>query len=289
MENKIDNSVKFFDTHCHYNLDPLLSRAETYRQQALSAGVTGAVIVGTNLDTSRQALTLKRSAKSYFRAAVGLHPELIIHAIEANYDLDAFVQEQLAQLAPFLTLPEVDALGEIGLDYYRLRTRPDLKKIMDYQEKLLIGQFQLAKNNDLPIIFHLRDEAEVIDQPTSAYLRLWRLLHDYDLTKRQLIFHCFSGSLAHLERILALPHSYISFAGNVTFKSAHQLRTLLTQVPPARLLLETDAPFLSPEPVRGRPCEPAFLAHTARLAASLGVNLSQVWQNSLTLFETNSV
>ncbi len=285
---------KVFDTHVHYNLPPFVDDWEMYQQAAQNAGVSHAVIVGTNLDSSAGGLELRQVKPDYFRASVGFHPDVITQAIiENDYFFGTVAYTGLTLLADLDDLirgREYDAWGEIGLDFYRLKAhehRSDMIRLGQYE--FFLRHLERACLDDKPIIFHVRDDADRVDDPQGAYMMLIDSVERCAADKT-LIFHCFSGSEAYLRRILALPHSFVSFAGNVTFKSAHNLRALAGMVPSERLLIETDAPYLSPEPVRGQKCQPEFIVHTAQfLQENLNVDLEQVYQNSLAIFGINEL
>ncbi len=268
--------MQIFDTHCHYNLSPLLENWQQHQQTATSAGVKKSLIVGTNLASSRQALEIVADNNSSLYAAIGIHPTEAM-AIE---DFDQTLQE----LTALTEVAQVKAIGEIGLDFYRLATSLDPITEIQKQEQLFIRQLELATRLQLPIVLHVRDQAE------TAYLRALELYHRYASNHQQaVIFHCVSGPTTYLEKALALPNSYFGFDGNLTFKNASNIREIFTLVQkrhPEKILLETDAPYLAPEPHRGKVCEPAMIALTAAFAAAnLGADLEQIYHNSLQVFD----
>ena len=223
------------DTHAH--LDALDDPDEAV-QRARDAGVTRIASVGTDPVSWAQTLDIvERHADVYM--AVGLHP----HEATPSFDLS-----ELERLLPH---PKVVAVGEIGLDYYRDYAPHDA------QAKLFIYQLGLAKQANLPVVIHNR----AADEDTVSILRQW-----FDGT---VVLHCFS-SPALLDD--ALEHGwYVSFAGNVTYGNADDLRQAARAVPAELLLTETDCPYLAPQPVRGRTNEPAYVVHTlAALAEARG-------------------
>jgi TatD DNase family protein len=225
------------DTHAH--LDALDDPAGAVAR-AQAAGVHRILSVGTDPGSWDRTLALAEENEGVF-AIVGLHPH------EAGSDVD------FDQLEQFTTHEKVVAVGEIGLDYYR-----------DYapreaQSKRFILQLGLAKRVGLPVVIHNRSA----DEDTVAILRQW-----FDGT---VVLHCFS-SPALLSVALERGY-YVSFAGNVTYPKAPELREAAASVPADRLLAETDSPYLAPQPRRGRPNEPAYLVHTvAALAEARGEN-----------------
>lgn len=227
-------------------------------QRALAAGVTRIVCVGTDIESSRQAIRLAREHEAVF-AAVGWHPN---HAAAAPGD----VRPALAALA---REPKVVALGETGLDYYRRPGAGDAPGIDAGFERarqcaLFQQHLEVAAEVGLNVVVHQRGEVAAdlfsILAPFAARLRAQ--------------FHCFVGGPADLGRILALG-SLVSFTGIVSFPSAANVRQALAEVPRDRFLFETDAPYLAPVPRRGERCEPAHVVHTAEVAATVrGMDLA---------------
>ena len=223
------------DTHAH--LDALDEPAAAV-DRARDAGVTRILSVGTDPVSWAKTLPLAEEHDGVYLVA-GVHPH------EAESEVDFRDLERLLQH------PKVVALGEIGLDYYRDYAPHDA------QAKLFIYQLGLAKKAALPVVIHNR----AADEDTVSILRQW-----FDGT---VVLHCFS-SPPLLDA--AVEHGwYVSFAGNVTYKNAEDLRAAARAVPAERLLAETDCPYLAPQPVRGKTNEPAYVMHTvAALAESRG-------------------
>jgi TatD DNase family protein len=223
------------DTHAH--LDALDDPAGAVTR-ARDAGVSRILSVGTDPRSWDRTLALAEENEGVF-AIVGLHPH------EAGTDVD------FEELERFTSHDKVVAVGEIGLDYYRDYAPHDA------QSKRFILQLGLAKRVGLPVVIHNRSA----DDDTVAILRQW-----FDGT---VVLHCFS-SPAVLGAALE-DDWYVSFAGNVTYKNAEDLREAARQVPRERLLVETDCPYLSPQPVRGKTNEPGHVVYTvAALADARG-------------------
>lgn len=257
--------LRLVDTHAHLmdrrfdDLDAVLARAE-------QAGVARMVMVGYDVPGSRAAVDLARRYPSSMRATVGIHPNSAGRYAVADYDAIARLARE----------PEVVGVGETGLDNYRERTPPAR------QRESLRWHAELAEALHLPLIIHNRDaDADVIGELESFAARRPGELPG--------LLHCFSSTDPRfLERAVAAGY-FVSFAGPVTFRNAGGLLAQVPRVPLDRLLIETDCPYLAPEPVRGRRNEPAFVRHTAaRLAEILGIPLErladQLWANSLALF-----
>ena len=253
------SSVTLVDTHAHL-MDPAFSTdLEDVVARAHAAGVTAMVLVGYDLATSRAAVELARAVPG-MRAAVGIHPN---SANQATSDDFAAIQELAAA-------PEVVAIGETGLDNYRDFTP------LARQREAFDWHLALAEARDLPIIVHNRQaDAQIADLAAQHAARG--------------VLHCFSSDdAAYLERMLDLGF-HISFAGPLTFKNAAPTRAMAARVPRERLLVETDCPYLAPEPHRGQRNEPAFVRNTAAcLAEVIGASLDELshtlWSNSLRLF-----
>jgi TatD DNase family protein len=223
------------DTHAH--LDALAGDASEALVRARSAGVRQVIAVGSGLDSCRAALEFAEQEDGVF-AALGLHP----HQAGESGD------EDLAELEQLLAAPNAVAVGEAGLDHYR-----DYAP-RDRQLDLFRAQAEIATRLQMPLVVHSR----AADTETADVLQGLA-------TGTTVILHCFSslGLLAP-----ALEHGwYVSFAGNVTYPNATELRAAAAQVPGDRLLAETDSPYLSPQPVRGRPNEPANVVHTLAVLA----------------------
>lgn len=267
-----------FDTHSHYNLSPLLENYQALQTDALDAQIQRAVVVGTDTQSSQTAVNLQEKMPDYFLASLGLHPE-ICQGDEATFQAEIEKWQQIDQ-------SQFAAYGEIGLDFFHLdKTAPNFARLVARQTQLLTLQLEAALRQPKPVIFHVRDDFCDPDHDTNAYGLILKIIAHTHADNLTLIFHCFSGNTAYLEKVLALPQSYISFAGNLTFKSAANLRELSLCVPSQRLLLETDSPFLAPEGERGKACLPAMLAITAKFAEkNLNLNLDQIYQNSCQLF-----
>lgn len=225
------------DTHAH--LDACAEPADTLLDRARAAGVNRVVAVGSGIDSCRAALEIARREDGV-ACALGVHPH------QAGGD-DA---GRLDELRSMLADPKAVAVGETGLDFYRdYAPRPA-------QRRLFQAQLELASELALPVVVHSRAAGdETVD-----------LLTGFGGT---VVMHCFSSP--ELLPVVLECDYYVSFAGNVTFPKAEDLREAAARVPADRILSETDCPYLAPQPVRGRPNEPANVVHTiAALAAARG-------------------
>ena len=232
----------WFDTHCHLHICEEETPAEVLVAEARATGVTSLVTVGIDAPSSRRSVELARTHDVH--AAVGIHPG----------SSEGWTDDALGAIEDLATDDAVVAVGETGLDFYRdYSPRPD-------QERAFRAHIELAQRVDKALIIHTRASLDAALD----------ILEEVGPPPR-LVFHCWSGDKAGLERALALG-AYVSFAGNVSFKSAGDLRAVVPLVPEDRLVIETDSPYLSPVPHRGRPNAPARVIDIgAAVATQLGV------------------
>lgn len=239
--------MELIDTHCHLTFEPLVDDVHAVIERSREAGVTRWITVGTMLADSRKAVELA-ARHEHMYATVGIHPH---DAKEA----DEQAMDALRQIARADT---VVAIGETGLDFhYNFSKQPD-------QKRVFAAHLDLARELDLPVIVHSR----------NAFDETVDILDRHGGGLRGVVFHCYGGTARQAEQLLERGY-HISFTGVVTFKNAEAARQAARVVPLDRLMLETDCPYMSPEPMRKqRPNEPALMVHTARLLAELkGVDL----------------
>jgi len=241
--------IESIDTHCHLDMLAGDEVLEPIIQSANAAGVKKIITVGIDLQSSQKAVQYAEQYSGVY-ATIGVHPHNVASITDAYLD-------QLIKLADH---PKVVAYGEIGLDFVKLHAP---KKI---QLEQFERQVELSRNLNLPLVIHDREA------------------HDDILTilKKALPFpaggvmHCFSGDLQYAEKIRALGF-YISIPGVVTFNKAFELQKVVQNMPLDALLIETDAPFLAPMPMRGRKNKPDYLLYTAQKIAELqGMSLDEV-------------
>lgn len=222
--------MRLVDTHCHLDLPDYKDDLPAVLERASAAGVERVVVPGTGVESSLAAVALAEKDPRIF-AAVGIHP----------HEADKVGSEDVANLREItLTSDKIVAIGEVGLDYYKGYSDPG-------KQKELLGELiSLAVQLDLPLILHNREASkdliELLDKKPPHYLRG--------------VIHCFSGDEAFLENVLSRGF-YVSFAGNITYEKAAHLREMAKKVPIERLLIETDGPYLTPAPERGKRNEPA--------------------------------
>lgn len=253
--------ARLVDTHAHLDLSQFDPDREQVVQRARQAGVGLIINAAINEQSSRRSMELAEEYPEVY-AAVGIHPHDTVKA-------SAAVLEKLTGWAGY---PQVVAVGETGLDFYRRLSPPEV------QEWFFREHLRLAVIVGKPVIVHTRD----------SYADTLRILQEEPLPEPPGVMHCFSGSAAQAAAFLELGF-YLSLAGPVTYPAAHDLRSLLSVIPPEKLLLETDAPYLPPQPYRGRRNEPSFITATyRRVAVALNLDLNalaeQVRENAFRLF-----
>lgn len=233
-----------FDSHCH--LDMISRPLAEVLEQARAAGVTKVVTVGCDVPSSRWAASTAAEHGDVY-AAVAIHPNETAAAAASAADRD----EVLAEISALAALPWVRAIGETGLDYYRDSAPPAV------QQDWFRAHIEIARQAGKALVIHDRD----------AHEDVLAILAEVGAPD-QVIFHCFSGDAA-MARQCAEAGYVLSFAGTVTFASAAKLREAAAVVPTALILVETDAPFLTPAPNRGKSNAPAQVAHTLRAIAAV--------------------
>lgn len=236
----MNQSLTLIDTHCHIYYPDFEADWDQVLARADENGIRGMVVVGADLASSRQAVQIAGQYEHIY-CTVGIHPHDVLQADESAF-------EEIRHLA--LGSPKCVAIGEIGLDFYRDRAPRDI------QRSVFSRFLQLARELDKPVVIHDRDaHQETLEQIKVAGVNNG-------------VMHCFSGDISFARQCLD-QGLYISIPGTVTYPSNDQLREVVRSVPLERLLLETDCPYLSPTPHRGKRNEPAYTRITAEKVAEL--------------------
>jgi TatD DNase family protein len=258
--------MTIIDSHCHLQFPKLKEDLKNVLQRAREEKI-GMVCVGTDYETSKEGIEIARNNDDVW-ASVGLHPN-----DNLNESFDAGQYEML------LKMPKVVAMGEIGLDYYRTIESKDRK----FQKKRFEQQLDLAVKTGLPVILHSRDAGKgstgIVHPDLLAVLK-------NNLPPKLGVAHSFTGTLEEAKKYLDLGF-YLGFNGIITF--ARQYDEMVRYVPMDRILIETDAPFLAPEPYRGKRNEPAYIVEVVKKVAELKNEhlekvINQTTQNSKRLF-----
>lgn len=227
-----------FDSHAHYTAGAFDPDRDALLESLPARGISGVMLASADIGDASFALRLAQQYDYIFSSA-GVHPQAVL-SLEEGW---------LEEIAALVVLPKVKAIGEIGLDYHYPNTNKAL------QQQVFEMQLQLAAELNMPVIVHSRE----------AFADTLMLLKKY---RPAGVLHCFSGSAEAAGEILALG-MYIGFTGVITFKNAKKALLALERVPRDRLLLETDCPYMAPEPLRGQRSDSTMLVYTAQAAASI--------------------
>ncbi|MCX6892364.1 MAG: TatD family hydrolase [Verrucomicrobia bacterium] len=250
----------FYDTHAHLVYPDFASELPQVIARAEAAGIARIICVGTDLENSKRAIALAEQFPNVF-AVVGWHPS---DAMQAPDDL----RPALRDLARH---EKVAALGETGMDYYRLPSKKpggsaaDDEPIKQKQAAIFRQHLEVAAELGLGCVIHQRDSLEdtlALLEPFAGRVRG--------------VFHCFANDAAAMRRIVAMG-SLVSFTGILTFKNGQNIRDTLAATPMDKFMLETDCPFLAPIPYRGKRCEPAYVKEISEVAAQVkGCSLEEL-------------
>jgi TatD DNase family protein len=238
------------DTHCHLDFDRFDEDRERVIARAEKQGLTHILVPGIDLSSSRAAVALAEKHEMVY-AAVGVHPN-------SGTSWTADTRKQLASLAGH---PKVVAIGEIGLDYYRDWTPQAL------QRKIFREQLGLAAESGLPVIIHNREAFEDV----VPLLVAWQedlAEEGAELAQKPGVLHSYSGSIMQAEPVLNSGY-YLGFTGPVTFKNAVETQEAAQKMPLEKMLIETDSPYLTPHPFRGKRNEPSYVYYVAEKIATL--------------------
>lgn len=243
--------MRLIDTHAHLDFDHYNKDREKVFERAFQLGVEKIVNIGADLAGSKRVVKLAQKYDKLY-AAVGIHP----------HEADTVNAQTLAEIKALAALPEVKAIGECGLDFYYDNSPREIQK------EAFKKQLQLALELDLPVVLHSRQAAaetlEILDQTADF--------------ADKLIFHCYAYGPAEIEEIIKRDY-YVAFGGLITFNNTQPIRAALKKVPLDKILLETDAPYLTPSPNRGKRNEPANLEYILKKAAAIkGLSLEKMAQ-----------
>ena len=233
--------TEWFDSHCHVDEEAFDEDREEVLSRMKANGVTRCAVIGSDMETSRRAAAFA-AAHSGVVAAGGFHP----------HEASRFRESNLDELREMYQKGRIRAIGEIGLDFYYDHSPRDV------QREVCIRQMELAWELKAPVAYHIRD----------AHQEMLEIMKGMKARLTGGIIHCFSGSAEIAKEYLKLGY-YISFAGPLTFKKAPRLQEAVKLVPKDRLLIETDSPYMAPEPVRGRRNEPANVRYVGLKMAEL--------------------
>ena len=243
--------MEFFDSHSHYNDEKFDEDREQILEEIYKAGVTKVIVAGYDINSSKKAVDLSKKYK-YIYAICGISPNDIA-------ETENEIKQQIEQIEKIAQSTKIVGIGEIGLDYYWNKENKELQK------KAFINQIKLADKMDLPIIIHSRE----------AVMDTIQILKE-NTPKRKGVFHCCPLNIELVKEGLKLGF-YISLAGPITFKNSKNADEMINLVPNDRILIETDSPYLAPEPVRGTRNTPSNVRFVAqKIASSKGLSLEEV-------------
>jgi TatD DNase family protein len=249
--------MSFVDSHCHIDFPELAANLDNVLEQMRQNDVVRALCVSVNLANFPQMLKLVEQYAN-LHASVGVHP-----------DYEGVEEPSAARLVELAQHPKVIAIGETGLDYFRL------KGDLEWQRERFRNHIRAARESNKPLIIHTREAAA----------DTLRIMKEENAAEACGVMHCFTETWEVAEAALAMGF-YISFSGIVTFKNAKQLKDVAQRVPLERILIETDAPYLAPAPHRGKLNQPAYVKHVAEEIALLrGIGLDEVGRRTTENFE----
>ncbi|MFA8343587.1 MAG: TatD family hydrolase [Rhodothermaceae bacterium] len=251
----------FIDTHAHLFYKNFNGELDQIVERAIEANVKYMVCPGTDVKTSKQSIEIAEKYQSVY-ATVGIHP----------HDTKGFTGKEISELRKLADHKKVVAIGEIGLDYYY-----DFSP-KNQQIKAFKAQLDLAAELDLPVVIHNREANE----------DTMNILREYKSKNLKGQLHCYAGTIEDAEELIEMGF-LISFTGNITFKKLEELREILKTIPVENLMLETDCPFMTPVPFRGKRNEPSYIPYIAEKVAEIhNVSVEEVEQlttfNALNLF-----
>ena len=246
------------DTHCHLDLDKFDEDRTSVIQRALESGIERILIPALDLESSQSAIKLVEAQPNIY-AAIGFHPT----------ELEKFSENAFDEVKKLVKHPKVVAIGEIGIDYYWVKE----EQKRAFQREVLRRQLTFAQTVGKPVVIHMREENDAwFGQASVDLLEIlseWHNnLQNHPLSGKPGVLHSFNGNLETAQKAIAL-NFYIGVTGPVTYKNAEEKRQIIRQLPLERLLIETDAPFLTPVPHRGKRNEPAFVAYIADKIAEI--------------------
>lgn len=244
--------MRLIDSHCHLDFEPLSDELGVVLRRARDAGVEKMINIGSSMRASEKSIVLATEHPNIW-ATVGLHP----HEAELILDFEA-TMEKIRDLA---NQDKVVAIGEIGLDYFDAENQGTVSiDVKESQKKLFLDQLEIALEKKLPIVFHVRD----------AWDDFFEIANSKKLKANSCVLHCFTGDEKIVKKAVDLG-LYIGFTGFVTFDQPKfdHIRAAAKIVPVDKILIETDAPFLAPEPYRGKTNEPAYVLEVAKKISEL--------------------
>lgn len=256
--------LNFVDTHCHLNVNDFDSDFDQVLERAHQNGIQTILVPGFDLDSSRKAVELSEKYVEIY-AAVGIHPNTA----------DQWNEESEKEIIQLCKTHKVVAIGEIGLDFYHNTVSPEIQNVA------LIEQLNIAADRNLPVLLHSR---RAVKELISCLFQYFNAANSIPIKG---IFHAFEGDLEETNEIIRSGF-YLGVAGHLTFKRNESLRKIIESVPVNSIVLETDAPYLSPEPHRGERNEPANIIKIASICSQI-MNLNMEELSSITTYNAGNL
>ena len=240
--------MNLFDSHSHYNDEKFDIDRDEMIKETLNSGVSNFIVSGYNIESSKKAIEIAQKYNGVY-AIVGISPNDV-----ENIKKEEDIKEYVSEIEKLVKTDKVVAIGEIGLDYYWNKENKNIQK------QLFIKQIDLANKLDLPIVIHTRD----------AFVDTIDILKQNSVNKKG-VFHCCPLNMELIKEAIKLDF-YISLSGVITFKNAKNVYEIINMIPEEKLLIETDSPYLSPEPVRGKRNNSINVKYVAEKIASVKNN-----------------
>jgi TatD DNase family protein len=246
--------MHLIDTHAHLDFSPLAEKIDDVLGRATNAGIKTIINVGANLESSVNGEALSSKYNQVYFAA-GLHPHVLVEELLLGDDKK--IDEQISAIFDLATSSKkIVALGEMGIDYYKIPSEFSEREIKVAQKKLFISQLELADKLSLPVIIHSR----------NAFNDTFEIISQFNNLK--VVWHCYSYRLEDTKKILANDWM-ISYTANITYPKNFDSQEVLSYMPLESLMIETDAPFLAPQSVRGQTNEPCYVIEVAQKIADI--------------------
>lgn len=264
--------MKMIDTHAHLHDKKYDNDRDEVIERIFSGEIEKVITIGTSVWESRDAVNLANKYNNIY-ATVGLHPNLFKSSLDIKNELETYlgsdlpavirrerIEDAICELEEMIdNNSKVVAIGEIGLDYY-FRDKGEISKIQrQWQIEAFRYQVRLAKKNNLPVVIHARESGDKSEY--SAYDDCIEVIKEFSDVK--FIMHCYGGSLKHTKKFLELENVIFSFAGNITYnkKLSDEMNMVIKIIPIEKILIETDSPYLAPNPHRGKRNEPIYVEY----------------------------
>jgi len=254
------------DTHCHVNFSAYREDADEIIKRSLDNNIW-LINVGSQLSTSKRAVEIAGRYDQGVYAVVGLHP-VHLHEMEVDeFEQDIHFKSRVEEFAEdkyleLISSSKVVGIGEMGIDYFHMPANEDIAAVKTRQRQTFLQGIKLAKDLDKPIVIHTRPSKGTVD----AYDEVMAILDETGYYKG--VVHCFGGSREQAKKFIERG-LLLSFTGIVTFKNAKDIQEIVKEVPLEKMMVETDAPYLSPEPYRGKRNEPAYVKYVVEKIAEL--------------------